>query len=51
MCGEEGEEAQLPAISTVWNCMYINLKDLNGKYGWECQWCGLSFSLGMQLGH
>ena len=24
--------------------MYINLKDLNGgKYGWECQWCGLSF--------
>ena len=43
MCGEEGGDAQLPAISTVWDCTYINLKDLNGKDGWECQWCGLSF--------
>ena len=42
MCGEEGEEV-LPTISTVWECAYINYKDVNGKEGWECQWCGLSF--------
>jgi len=41
--GEEGEEVCLPAISTVWECAYINYKDVNGKEGWECQWCGLSF--------
>ena len=40
MCGEEGEEVCLPAISTVWECAYINYKDVNGKEGWECQWCG-----------
>ena len=22
---------------------YINCKDVNGKEGWECQWCGLLF--------
>ena len=49
MC-EEGEEVCLPAISTVWECAYNNYKDVNGKEGWECQWCGLSLSLGMQLG-
>ena len=43
MCREEGEEVCLPAISTVWECAYINYKDVNGKEGWECQWCGLSF--------
>ena len=43
MCGEEGEDAQLPAISTVGECAYINFKEVNGKEGWECQWCGLSF--------
>jgi hypothetical protein len=43
LCGEEGEEVCLPAISTVWECVYINYKDVNGKEGWECQWCGLSF--------
>ena len=43
MCGEEGEEVCLPAISTVWECVYINYKDVNGKEGWECQRCGLSF--------
>ena len=43
MRGEEGEEVCLPAISTVWECAYINYKDVNGKEGWECQWCGLSF--------
>jgi hypothetical protein len=43
LCGEEGEEVCLPAISTVWECAYINYKDVNGKEGWECQWCGLSF--------
>ena len=43
LCGEEGEEVCLPAISTVWECAYINFKDVNGKEGWECQWCGLSF--------
>jgi hypothetical protein len=42
LCGEEGEEA-LPAISTVWECAYINYKDVNGKEGRECQWCGLLF--------
>jgi hypothetical protein len=49
LCGEEGEEVCLPvpAISAVWECAYINCKDVNGKEGWECQWCGLSF---MQLG-
>ena len=41
--GEEGEEVCLPAISTVWECAYINYKVVNGKDGWECQWCGLSF--------
>ena len=39
----EGEEVCLPAISTVWECAYINYKDVNGKEGWECQLCGLSF--------
>ena len=39
----EGEEVCLPAISTVWECAYINYKVVNGKDGWECQWCGLSF--------
>ena len=39
----EGEEVCLPAISTVWECAYINYKVVNGKEGWECQWCGLSF--------
>jgi len=43
LCGEEGEEVCLPAISTVWECAHINYKDVNGKEGWECQWCGLSF--------
>jgi hypothetical protein len=43
LCGEEGEEVCLPAISAVWECAYINYKDVNGKEGWECQWCGLSF--------
>ena len=43
MCGEEGEEVCLPAISAVWECAYINYKDVNGKEGWECQWCGISF--------
>jgi len=43
LCGEEGEEVCLPAISAVWECAYINCKDVNGKEGWECQWCGLSF--------
>jgi hypothetical protein len=23
--------------------MYINYKDVNGKEGWEYQWCGLVF--------
>ena len=43
LIGEEGEEVCLPAISTVWECAYINFKDVNGKEGWECQWCGVSF--------
>ena len=45
LCGEEGEEVCfcLPAISTVWECAYINYKYVNGKEGWECQLCGLSF--------
>ena len=43
MCGEEGEEVCLPTISTVWECVYINYKVVNGKDGWECQWCGLVF--------
>ena len=43
MRGEEGEEVCLPAISAVWECAYINFKDVNGKEGWECQRCGLSF--------
>ena len=43
LCGEEGEEVCLPAISTVWECAYINFKDVNGKEGWECLWCGVSF--------
>jgi len=43
LCGEEGEEVCLPTISTVWECAYINYKDVNGKEGWECQWYGLSF--------
>jgi len=43
LCGEEGGEVCLPTISTVWECAYINYKDVNGKEGWECQWCGLSF--------
>jgi hypothetical protein len=43
LCGEEGEEVCLPAISTVCECAYINYNDVNDKEGWECQWCGLSF--------
>ena len=44
LCGEEeGEEVCLPAISAVWECACINHKDVNGKEGWECQWCGVSF--------
>jgi len=43
LCGEEGEEVCLPSISTVWECAYINYNVVNGKEGWECQWCGLSF--------
>ena len=27
----------------MWECAYINYKDVNGKEGWECQWCGISF--------
>ena len=43
LCGEEGEEVCLPTISTVWECVYINYKDVNGKEGWECLWCGIGF--------
>jgi len=43
LCGEEGEEVCLPTISAVWECAYINYKDVNGKDGWECLWCGISF--------
>jgi len=43
LCCDEVEEAQLPAISTVWECAYINWNDVNGKDGWECQWCRLIF--------
>ena len=40
---EEDDEICLPTISTVWECAYINYTVVNGKDGWECQWCGLRF--------
>ena len=40
---KKGKRFVCPAISAVWECAYINFKDVNGKEGWECQWCGVSF--------